>query len=88
MENGVDDIANETENLRERWNTLKTFVDERDQQIDKLEESVASVAKELKPMEELICEIETFVSRPVQFGDDVTKGRGILGTIDVSSVTL
>ena len=88
MENGVDDISNDTEQFRERWNKLRTFVDERDQQIDRMESSVASVAKELQPMEELISEIETFVSQPISFGDDAREGKSLLDQIDVCCTTI
>ena len=86
MENGVDEISSDITDFNERWNKLKVFVDERDQQIDKLEDSVANVTKELKPVEELMDEIESFVSRPLYFGDDVSKGKEMQEKIDVCCI--
>ena len=83
VENGVDVISNEIEVLKGRWDSLSVFVDERDGQIDELQDSVTNITKELKPIEELMSQIETFVSYPIGFGDDVTKGKEVLGKIEV-----
>ena len=83
VENGIDEVGKEMDDFKERHEALKVFLLEREEKVNEAEDSLANVTNELKPVGELMSEIEMFISHPIRFGDDVKKGQEALEKIEV-----
>ena len=86
VENGVDEISDEVKELDVRWDELKRFVEDKENEISEAQDTLENVSEELKPVEGLLSKIDEIFSKPMLFGDNVDKGRELLDQLKVCSL--
>lgn len=72
---GLPEHKDEVDATNQRWNKLKSDVDERDKDLDDTSKNLSELEDKLKPIEALVDEVKNLVKDPVLVGADVEKGK-------------